>query len=163
MLTACSGETDNTDNENDEYNAINKTIMDNEQYQVGSDYYDVNIVTNALDDGTYRYYVIVDNPQMAMYNVVAMACDVKNINVNSDVMCPNIGIYEDTQYKMVPNQSNKDEGFVKGFSLSGISDTESVSLNMVIMWNNMNNTKSFQEFVNVTYVPETAEEVSADE
>jgi hypothetical protein len=151
LLTAC-GNTDYEESNNDaNYNALNKTILDNENYLEQSDYFDVSIMTNKLDDDTYRYYLIIDNSQIAMYDVVAMACDVKTINVDSQIMCPNIGVYEDTQYKMIPNQTNKDENFIKGLSLSGISETEDITLNMVITWTNQNSTKKFKDFITISY------------
>jgi len=163
LLTGCTN-TDNEESNNDaDYNALNKTILDNEEYLSESNNFDINIVTNDLGDGTFRYYLIVDNPKIAMYDVVAMACDVKNINIDTEFMCPNVGIYEGLQYNMIPNQSNKDQNYIKGFSLSGISDTEDITLKIVVVWNNLNDTKKFKEFISITNVADETEVDSIEE
>lgn len=51
------------------YTAYYKSIMEMDRFQEKSDFYDLEVVMNQLPDGTYRYYVILDNPQVAMVDV----------------------------------------------------------------------------------------------
>ena len=52
----------------------------------------------------------------------------------SEVMAGNIGIFEDGSYNMIPNQTNIEKGFVKGLSVSGITDKADTSLKVMITW-----------------------------
>jgi len=86
----------------------------------GCDYFDIELVVNALSDGSYRYDVVIDNPKVAMYGIEVLAVVLNaEATINYSVMMPSIGIMDDDAYNMIPNQVNKAKGFVEGLDVSG--------------------------------------------
>jgi len=84
-----------------------------------------------------------------MYDVQLMACDTTKLTVDSDVMCPSVGVFEKERYTLIPNQINKEKNYVKGFSLSGISESSNIDINVIIKWNSKDLTDSYQEMINI--------------
>ena len=88
----------------------------------------------AKTDEGYRYYVFIDNPRSALYNIKAIA-----VEDNSDYtknMAANIGIFETKRYNMIPNQSKVEDGYVSGISISGISSNSQINLRVLVQWEN---------------------------
>ena len=106
------------------------------------EYYDVSGEVSKIDGG-YRYYVFIDNPRVAMYDVEAIAV-VEGVD-HKKTMAANVGIFEEKEYNMVPNQKNIDIGYVGGIAISGICATENVSLRVLIRWENNGGTASYRE------------------
>ena len=57
------------------YEGYYKAVADNSRFQKGSLYYSISAEMSQLPDGTHRYYVFLDNPQVAMYDIVMMAVE----------------------------------------------------------------------------------------
>ena len=51
-------------------------------------------------------------------------------------MAANVGIFEDKEYNMVPNQANIDDGFVKGIVVSGVSKEPQTTLYIFVQFKN---------------------------
>jgi len=116
-------------------------VINNNSEYVKPTYYDLSVELTKVDDG-YRYYVILDNPQVAMYDIVMMVVD----NTNEDKLMPNTGLFGDS-YNLVPNQVNRDEGFVKGITLSGDCANDMVSLKIMVEWHDKSKANTYREFL----------------
>jgi len=149
FLTACSDDSNQNDAYFETYNGLYKALLDNEQYLTSSFYYDLTLEVSKLNDNQFRYYLILDNPQVSMYDVQLMACDTTKLTVDSDVMCPSVGVFEKERYTLIPNQINREKNYVKGFSLSGISESSNIDINVIIKWNSKDLTDSYQEMINI--------------
>lgn len=85
-----------------------------------SEYFDISLVVNQLSNGNYRYDVIIDNPRIAMHNIEVLAVVLNaDASINTEEMMPSIGIMDDEKLTMIPNQVDKEKGFVEGLDLSG--------------------------------------------
>ncbi len=149
LLTGCTKKDSESEALAALYESYYESISANEIFISSSNYYSLSGEIVAVSDGTYRYSIILDNPQIAMYNVVMMAVE-NNIQYdNATKMMPSIGIVDD-QYSLVPFQSNTSRNYVKGLVISGESDTSSIELKLLVEWNNRSRDKQFREFWNIT-------------
>lgn len=148
LLVLCGCKKDTTEQANNEkYLDYCELIKEHDTFKDGSEYFDVSSDITKIDEG-YRYYIIIDNPKIAMYNIEAVA-----IEMDSDytkTMAANIGIFEENKFSFVPNQANPDAGFVKGISISGISENNNPTLYMLVEWNDVGLNITNREFIKVT-------------
>lgn len=145
VLTGCTKKDDKADAEAALYESYYESISSNEIFITQSNYYSLSGEIVQINDGTYRYSIILDSPQVAMYNVVMMAVENDIPYMNATKMMPSIGILDD-QYSLVPYQSNSSRNYVKGLVISGESDTSSVNIKLLVEWTNRSHEKEFREF-----------------
>lgn len=95
--------------------------------------YSLKGVLTPNEKGTNDYGIIISNPYNALYDVEMIVLPSLD-DVNENIMLPNIGIFEDKQYNMIPYQVNNDKGYVSG--LSALSDTseEEMVLYVLVIW-----------------------------
>lgn len=110
-----------------------ETIKERDTFVDTSNYYDISVEMASIEDG-YRYYVIIDNPHVAIYDIEAIA--IENDVDYSKTMAANVGIFEDTVYSMIPNQKNPDKGFVPGIVFSGITQSPETTLYIYVSFKN---------------------------
>lgn len=119
----------------DEYQTYYTEVATNGKYEENSEYFTLSTEMTMMDDGTYRYYIILDEPRIAMYSVMMMAVEEGTSYEESDEMMPSFGIFED-RVSLVPNQVNRQDGYVKGISISGDTDTDAIDLLILVRWKN---------------------------
>jgi len=147
-LIGCSNEKkENDTSEESSYATYYKVIEDNDKFITASDYYTLSAEMTALEDGTYRYYIFLDEPQVAMYDVKMMAV-INHISYSeANIMMPTIGIFDTQSYHLVPYQSNNEAGYMKGLILSGESDQAENDVQLLVEWYDVNHQKSNREFL----------------
>lgn len=118
---------------NKRYFAMIETINDRDIFESVSNYFDISADIAKIDGG-YRYYVTIDNPRSAIYDIEAIAIE-KSVDY-TNTMAANIGIFEDTEYSMIPNQKNPDKGYVSGIVISGISEKPETTLYIYVSFKN---------------------------
>lgn len=136
LMAGCSKETVKTEDSSslmDEYETYYVEVQSNGHYESTSKNFDLSMEMTQVEDGTYRYYVILDNPKTAMYNVMMIACENDIPYDECDKMVPSFGIFEG-RVSLIPGQVNKDDGYVKGISISGETDEAKVSLKLLVRW-----------------------------
>ena len=102
---------------------------------------------SQLPDGNYLYYVFIDEPKIAMFNIKALVMENDYIyEENDEIVLPTIGIFDDTTINMIPNQVDSELGYQKGIVLSGEASSESIILDLIVTWDNQDKSKSFREF-----------------
>lgn len=136
LLCSCSSSStsDDTAEKMNRYEAYYNSVLDNERFAESSDFFDVEVVMNLLPDGSYRYDVIIDNPRIAMYDIQAIVVENDTVFAQMDGMSASFGIFNSGSYIMIPNQVNRELGYIKGIDLSGTVDQPSVDLKMVVLW-----------------------------
>lgn len=117
LISGCSQSDDHTMDER--YFDMLALLESEQNYQTPINYA-VSVELSATDDGNYRYYVIIDETKIAMYEIQAMA--IVEGDDYSQTMAANVGIFEGVSYAMIPNQTNVDAGYVGGLSISGLTD-----------------------------------------
>lgn len=140
LLTGCQ----QTDDANVKlYREMINILSSAEEYNANSKYYSVAFETTDTNDGK-RFYIVVDNPTMAMYDVNIIAFE--NGADTENEFIPNAGIFEG-EINLVPNQYNKDKGFVKGVSISGLVTSDNPVIYCLVQWKDENNSKIYREFL----------------
>ena len=129
---------------NERYIYMIETLQEHELFAEGSEYFDI-AADMAKIEGGYRYYITVDNPRLAMYDVELLAIE-KGVNYLSN-MAANVGIFEESKYNMIPNQSNPEKGYVKGIVASGVSSSPETTLYIFVQFKNVDHTSAHSEYI----------------
>lgn len=149
LLSGCTKKDDTTKALNALYEGYYEAVSSSEYFITQSDYYTLSGEIVAVQDGTYRYSIILDNPQIAMYDVVMMGVE-NNIEYSeAKKMMPSIGLLSD-KYSLIPFQSNSEKNYVKGLVISGESKKVSVQLKLLVEWSNRLRDKQYREFFDIT-------------
>jgi hypothetical protein len=80
-----------------------------------------------------------------MYDCVVFIVENNILYSEAVKMMPCMGIFDD-KVSMVPNQVNKEAGYVKGISVSGSCSEESVYLHILVEWKDRNRKDTYREF-----------------
>jgi len=145
ILCSCSNNKA-TANANDRYENLINLLKENESFQNSSNYFDLSVDMGTINDG-YRFYLTIDDAHSAMYNVEAIAIE-KNVNYINE-MAASIGIFEETEYNMIPNQANVDKGYVEGLVLSGTTKNSETTLYVLVQWYNKDYSTQHREFFQI--------------
>ncbi len=132
-LCACQEDGKQLANPDDRYMYIIEMIREHESFQTNSDHFDISVEMAKIENG-YRYYITIDNPRIAMYDIEMLAIE-KDVDYRNN-MAANVGIFEEKEYNMVPNQANIEQGFVKGIVVSGISTKPQTTLYIFVQFKN---------------------------
>ena len=132
------------------YTAYYKSIMEMDRFQEKSDFYDLEVVMNQLPDGTYRYYVILDQPRVAMVDVEMLVVDAAVDYSQTSVFAPAVGLVENEDYALIPNQVYAELGDGKGLMASGETTSPIVSLNVMVLWKDYAKLKETREYLQLT-------------
>lgn len=101
-------------------------------------------IVPAPKEGGYRYYVVLDQAKITMYNVRLLAME-EGVNYR-EVMAASVGVMEETNYHLIPHQANVADGYVKGLSASGTCKKDHVRLRVMVRYENNDRTEIFREF-----------------
>ena len=132
-MCACSDDGKQKADPDERYMYIIEMISEHETFQDSSNYFDIAVEMAKISDG-YRYYITIDNPRIAMYDIELLAIE-KSVDYRTQ-MAANVGIFEEKEYHMVPNQSNPDQGYVKGIVASGVSKNPMTTLFIFVQFKN---------------------------
>ena len=147
LLAGCGSSKPSTKLKN--YQTYYQAVMDQIHFTAESRFYTLSAEMEEVSEGTYSYYIVLDEPKIAMYNVVMIAVANDTKLQDAATMMPSIGIF-DGPYSLIPNQVNSDDGFVKGMVISGSSDTDEVSLKMLVEWQDKNGENVQREYHQIT-------------
>lgn len=139
IITSCQ---ENNDSSIKLYNEMIEILDSTEDFVPNSKYFTVSYEVATTNEGQ-RYYIVIDNPTMAMYGVNVLAFE-EGSDIENE-FAPNAGIFEN-KINLVPNQINKDMGFVKGISISGILSNDSPVF-CLVQWKDEKNSKFYREFL----------------
>lgn len=145
-LCACKGEGVIDKGQQEKYMDVISQLQEREEFNDGSEFFDITFDSSKIEDA-YRFYVIIDNVKVAMYDVVAVAVE-KGVDYSNN-MAANIGIFEENEYSLIPNQYNADKGFMKGISISGISTKASPVLYLLVEWHNKDRSFTYREYIQI--------------
>ncbi len=145
-LLGCGQKDSNKNLIYENYRGYYEAIEENTRFNDSSLYFSLDGQMSKMPDGTYRYYLFLENPQIAMYDVVFLAVENNIPFENADKMMPSIGIFESQDYNLIPFQSNTERGFVKGLVISGESATNSIELKILVEWADKTHEKFTREY-----------------
>lgn len=145
-VSGCSQIARQEANIDQKYITIIDSLRTRESYATSSNYYDISAEIAKIDGG-YRYYVTIDNPRSALYDIEAIAVE-EDVDY-SQTMAANIGIFEDKIYSMIPNQTNPLSGYVAGLVFSGLTDYPETDLYIYVSFNNQDYANNHVEYFKI--------------
>ncbi len=155
MLAGCRQETRQLDEEKyDAYLTYYQSILDYENKQTSSQNFDIKLAANKINDELYRYDVIVDNTRIAMYGIeVLVIIDDLTMEIDNSRMMPSIGIFDEDEYTMIPNQVDRNKNIVRGIDLSFTANEPEVSVSVMVSFYDKDKTRNTKEYfsLNTTY------------
>lgn len=146
LLSACSNDSTINKSASERYNSMIEQLSSRTDFKSSSEYFDISFDIASIENG-YRFYISIDEPKVAMYNIEAIAIEA-NVDY-SNTMAANIGLFEDEKYSLIPNQSYVDKGFVKGVNISGTSENANPTLYVLVVWSNKDLSVTKREFIKV--------------
>lgn len=151
LLTGCTKENSRDEVLLNKYETAYNELVENDKFMSNSEYYNLEVVVSEIENNNYRIDVILDQPNVAMYNV-QMIMEVNSQGIEQyQEMIPSLGIVDDTQYNLIPNQVNKENNFYAGLILSAITDKPLGDVKIMISWSDYAGTKDFEEFISLPY------------
>lgn len=143
FITSCSSpNTAKRDNINEYINLLNK-VLEQDNFKNSSDLFNLNVEIVQENDQEL-YYLIIDEAQIEMNDLKALAI-VDNKDYDYTVnMAANIGVFEDRNYKMIPSQINIEEDYIRGLVLSGEMHHEDQKLKLVVNYKNSTNEDKYE-------------------
>ncbi len=153
LISGCSNNDKTLEANYLQYKAVYNDLLDNDQFITTSAYYNFEVAINKEISSTgevlYRWSVIIDNPQVAMYDIQALAI-VNNLQIDEKNWMPSFGVVSNFKQSMIPNQVNNGLGFIKGFLLDSTVTKPLVNLRVTIAWYNETRTEQTRENFEVT-------------
>ena len=146
LLSACSSDSTINKSASERYNSMIEQLSSRTDFKSTSEYFDISFDIASIENG-YRFYISIDEPKVAMYNIESIAIEA-NVDY-SNIMAANIGLFEDEKYSLIPNQSYADKGFVKGVNISGTSENANPTLYVLVVWSNKDLSVTKREFIKV--------------
>lgn len=143
-LFGCS---DNNSAAETKYYDMLKLISEREEFLSSSDNFAVSAEISNISEGRFRYFVTVDNPRIAMYEVEILAIEEGNEYINE--VAANAGVLLDEIYNMVPNQSDLNRGYISGINISGETSNEHPVLYVLVQWHNKELTIVSREYFRI--------------
>jgi len=151
FLSGCTVSTDvNQENGLAAYETYFRMIESNASFIEESSYYTVSTETVSMNDGSWRYYVVIDEPETAMYDVALLAVEDGYLYDTSLKMMPSLGIFDSFGCNLIPYQVNAEKGFMKGLVISGESDSEDINLKMMVEWKDKTGKNTMREFLSIS-------------
>ena len=144
LLCGCKSEDTIDDSTNQRYQSLVTQLNERTDFKDASEFFDIDGEIVQINDG-YRFYVTIDNPKKAMYGIQAIAIE-KNVDYSS-VMAANIGLFEENEYIMIPNQVNSANNYVKGITISGTSSVDNPTLYVSVSWHNKDLSVNYHEYI----------------
>jgi len=120
------------------------SILDNDRFLTSSSYFDLSVEKYDLTTH-YRYDLIINNPQVAMYEIFVVVVENNQDFETLENLSPSIGVFDST-VNLVPNQINIDKGFPRGILLSGISTSETMQLKVMVAWKDYYKIRQMREY-----------------
>ena len=153
ILCGCGFEVTKDVSVDSRYEDMIELLETNEKFEESSNFYDVSYDIVQIENG-YRYYIYIDNPRVALYNVQVLAIE-DGVDY-SRYMAANVGIFEDVKYHLVPNQTNVDKGYVKGLMISGVTEKSELEMKIMVCWSDRVSSSLQREYIqmHMNYIEE---------
>lgn len=141
ILIGCHHEL--SDNNMNKYSEIKNTLTKCKDFD--KDFpFQVSVVYNEIQ-GQWRYDLIIDQPVVSMYNITAISYS----QYQTDEISPNIGIFDEIKYHLVPDYVNKENGYYKGIQLSGIVSQKSNVYVYISYYTDQNYQNKIEKYIEV--------------
>ncbi|QRG86034.1 hypothetical protein [Bulleidia sp. zg-1006] len=100
-------------------------------FKTKSSYFSTSSEMVKREDGSYVYYIFIDHARVEMNQVVVMAVEKGVPYAQNKKMMPSSGIF-DKPSSLIPNQVNKEKGYVKGIVVSGEAKEKKIQVDILV-------------------------------
>lgn len=141
------------------YESYIDAVINNQGIESKNIPFDYKMYVYKQKDDTYKYEIEISNPQVAMYNIQAIAVD-QEIDSNSNIY-PCLGILGDDgeeAYHMIPYQAYGEKGYIKGFVLDAVSRKQQFTVNVMVTWKDAALRTTSRAFFNCNYAQEKGDD-----
>lgn len=149
FLTGCKNSKKEYEEQRQKYENYMELIIDNSK-QISTNIpfnWNFNMTEN---EGEYIYEVIISNPRVEMTGIQMIAVDIEQISEST--IAPNLGLFEEQKYNMIPNQVCVEKGYYPGIGVNGISKKDKFILNCLVVYKDKNQSDNYVYFIiNVDY------------
>lgn len=145
VLVGCNSEETKAQKEQlSQYETYWNSLLNESQFQSSSRNFDIEVEFKKTGSH-FEYYVIIDNPKIAMYDVEVLVIENRESFDGFDKMLPSVGIF-DEPVNLIPNQIRTEKNFREGIALSRqeLNDDE-VTIQVMVVWKNYTKLDSFKE------------------
>ena len=113
-------------------------------------------------EGKYIYEVIISKPLVEMSDIQMIAVDIEQISESE--IAPNLGLFEEERYNMIPNQICVEKGYYPGIGVNGVSNSDKFILNCLVVYKDRKQSDNYVYFIiNADYDDFKVKEVTNDE
>ncbi len=146
LLTGCGNKQETTmDKAYNEYQQYVQNVDSHQEFVSEVDDFQVRVIVNTTTDNRYRYDVIIDEPQIALYNIKAVVL----IDDNQNTSYPSIGILEEEKFSLVPGLVDTQNNIYKGINLSGVCNEKATSIKMYITYTYSDDDKVVERYIDL--------------
>lgn len=161
LLTGCNNSKSNYEEQRQKYENYMELIIDNSKQITTNIPFDWAF-NMTESEGKYIYEVVISNPRIEMNNIQMISVDIEQLSESE--IAPNLGLFEDAKYNMIPNQVCADKGYYPGVGVNGISIKDKFILNCLVVFKDKNQVDNYVYFIiNADYDDFKSEEVTNDE
>lgn len=117
-----------------QYQKYNEKVKNNEQFETQISECSVKLILNQTNNDCIRYDIIIDEPQITMNDIKAIAYVENEDHYNP----PSIGLLENESFTLNPNVTDKEKGIYKGINLSGITFLKDITVKVYLTYEKEN-------------------------
>lgn len=116
--------------------------------------YQTTIVPFDENGVEYHYSLIIDEPQVAMYDIEVIAVDLNRLDAKE--IFPSAGIVDESD-SMIPYQVNAQKGYPRGIILEGISPSAEFTMEVMVTWRDYSKLNVYHAYFPVTFSYQSGE------
>ncbi len=147
LLSGCSFIKEKEADPNEKYEDMIELINAYDTFNETSDYFEISGEKVRNADGNFSFYLTIDKPRVAMYDVEVVAIE-KGVDYSKN-MAANVGVFEDSTYTMIPNQTNPDKGYYAGIVISGTTLNSECELYVLVQWKSKDLLNTKREYIKI--------------
>ena len=125
----------------EDYNAFVEALENHSEFNETSTYFNTTLIVNQMENGQYRYDIVIDEVKETLNKVKVLCMD----NGRITEYYPSLGVY-DEEVVTLANYTDKENHIYQGINLSGITDDPNVVVNILIEFEDQNQ-KIHQEYI----------------
>lgn len=133
------------------YESYYNLVLNEEATNNETERYTLSASLVMLNDNEYRYDLFIEDPVIAMRDVIVMVVEDDLSFEDQNQMMPTIGIY-DNPVQLYPNQSDPELGFYKGINLNRVIEKDDVKLKVLIEYTNQARDINYEDVIEIELV-----------
>lgn len=144
LISGCSSSDEVSQDQMNTYNDLVTSVNNNGGHNSYMIPFNYELSVKKISSG-YSYTLVINKPQIVMNNIQFIAI---NSEASKSDMAACIGVFDDEDISLIPNQSAPDKGYPAGIALNGVSKVADFNIYCLAIWYNDDNTEQTKAFFN---------------